>query len=338
MILGQQSSFWVSESYSVALVVQLIRQKSNIIQKGGLSMKILWLDWRDHPTSHRVQEEAIKSGLELEVCEIDEIALMTNLIQIGLFKNNRDIVKEFDALMVRNFHPHISKALTIARLFKDAGKTVVDESLTNEGYAMSKMHDYLLLSQAGLPVPTTVQTVNRQEVEKLAETIGYPCILKGIHGGLGQHVFKIKDAFRLRRTLSQYPDGELALQEFLPAKEDYRVLTIGFKAVSFFVSRQPRPGDFRTNFALEGEGTPHSLSHMPELVPLAEKASRLLKREFAGVDLRFKKDKPVILEVNRRPGFDGFELATGLNIAQMVLQYIVSKSEGAMNKALTKDN
>jgi RimK family alpha-L-glutamate ligase len=301
-------------------------------------MRILWLDWRDHPTSHRMQEEAAKIQLELEVCEIGEIAMVTNSNQIGLFKNNRDLVKEFDVLIVRNFHPHISEALTIARLFKESGKTVIDESLTNEGYAISKMYDYLLLAQAGLPVPNTFQIANRQEVEILAETLGYPCLLKGVHGGLGQHVFKIKDVFQLRRTLSHYPDGELVLQEFLPAEEDYRLLTIGFKTVPLFVSRQPRPGDFRTNFALEGEGAPHSLSDMPELVPLAEKASRLLKREFAGVDIRFKKDKPMILEVNRRPGFDGFELATGLNIAQTVLEYIVSKSEKARDEALANYN
>lgn len=297
-------------------------------------MKILWLDWRDHPTSQRLLEEAVKSQIEIDVCEIQEISLITNTNQIGLFKNKRNLVNEFDALVVRNFYPHISEALTIARLFKEAGKTVVDESLTNEGYAMSKMHDYLLLAKAGLPVPRTFQTFNRSEVEELAETIGYPCVLKGVHGGLGQHVFKINTVFQLHRTLAQYPDGELVLQEYIDAVEDYRVITIGFKAVPLFVSRQPRPGDFRTNFALEGEGAPHPLSAMPVLATLAEQASRLLKREFSGVDLRIKKDKPLILEVNRRPGFDGFELATKLNIAQMVLQYISAKSERESGQAI----
>ncbi|HBI47844.1 MAG TPA: hypothetical protein DDX93_03895 [Smithella sp.] len=297
-------------------------------------MKILWLDWRDHPTSQRLLEEAIKSQIEIEVCEIQEISLITNTNQIGLFKNNRNLINDFDALVVRNFYPYVSEALTIARLFKDAGKTVMDEGLTNEGYAMSKMHDYLLLAKAGLPVPRTFQTFNRSEVEELAETIGYPCVLKGVHGGLGQHVFKINTVFQLRRTLAQYPDGELVLQEYIDAVEDYRVITIGFKAVPLFVSRHPRPGDFRTNFALEGEGAPHPLSAMPVLATLAEQASRLLKREFSGVDLRIKKDKPLILEVNRRPGFDGFELATKLNIAQMVLQYISAKAERESGQAI----
>jgi RimK family alpha-L-glutamate ligase len=290
-------------------------------------MKILWLDWRDHPTSHRMQEEAIKSQMELEICEIGDIFSITDIKCVGIFKNNRDLVKEYDALVVRNFFPHISEALTVARLFKEAGKTVVDDSLTTEGYVISKMHDYLLLAHAGLPVPITFQTNNRQEVEKLADEMGYPCLLKGVHGGLGQHVFKIKNVFQLRRTLSHYPDGELLLQEYLPAEEDYRVLTIGYKSVPLFVSRRPRPGDFRTNFALEGEGVPHPLSEMPELAPLAENAARILKREFSGVDIRMKNGIPMILEVNRRPGFDGFEAATGLNVAKLILEYVVNKSE-----------
>jgi RimK family alpha-L-glutamate ligase len=290
-------------------------------------MKILWLDWRDLPTSRRILEEASKLQLEVEVCEIGEITSMTDTGLVGLYKNNIDLVKQFDALMVRNYYPHISEALTIARMFKDAGKTVIDESLTTEGYSVSKMHDYLLLAQAGLPVPVTFQTNNRQEMETLAEKVGYPCILKGIHGGLGQHVHKINNVFQLRRALTHYPDGELALQEFIKADEDYRVITIGYEAVPLFVSRRPRIGDFRTNFALEGEGAPHPLCYLPDLAPLAEKASRLLKREFSGVDIRIKDGKYLILEVNRRPGFDGFEQATNLNIAQMVLQYIATKVE-----------
>ena len=45
------------------------------------------------------------------------------------------------------------------------------------------------------------------------------------------------------------------------------------------------------------------------------------------MDIRMKNGMPTILEVNRRPGFDGFEEATGLGAAEMILKYIVSKSK-----------
>lgn len=288
-------------------------------------MRVLWLDWQDTYASKRMREEAEQAGIDLAVCEILEVSFVAAGSQIGVFNNNVNLAQAFDVLVVRNFHPYISEALTIARLFKEAGKKVIDQSLTEEGYAISKMHDYLLLAQAGLAVPLTYQTYRKEVVEELAEKLGYPCVLKGVHGSQGQHVHKINDRFQLRRILAHYPDGELALQEFLPAEEDYRVMTVGFQALPVFISRRPRPGDFRTNFALEGEGAPHPLSAFPALGELAEKAARALKREFSGVDMRLKKDAPVILEVNRRPDFDGFESVTKLNVAGAWLQYILSK-------------
>lgn len=292
-------------------------------------MKILWLDWRDTPASQRMREEAEEARVGLKVCEITEVTFAAAGSRVGVFHQGVNLVKKFDVLVVRNFHPYISEALTIARLFKEAGKKVIDQSLTEEGYAISKMHDYLLLAQAGLPVPLTYQSYKKEDVAAWAERRGYPCVLKGVHGSQGQHVHKIKDKARLCRVWSQYPAGELAVQEFLPAEEDYRVIVVGFRALPFFLVRRPKKGDFRTNFAQGSRGVCRPLTEFTELGRLAEKAARLLKRELAGVDLRLKRGRPLILEVNRRPEFAGFERATDLNVAEAFLEHILIKAKGA---------
>ncbi|NJM40738.1 MAG: hypothetical protein HC853_08170 [Anaerolineae bacterium] len=85
----------------------------------------------------------------------------------------RDVRDLYDILIMRTFFPRISEGLTIARLFSEAGKLVIDQSLTNQGYVISKMHDYLVLAQQGLPVPTSWQLCDFGEVERIAESLGY---------------------------------------------------------------------------------------------------------------------------------------------------------------------
>jgi gamma-F420-2:alpha-L-glutamate ligase len=240
----------------------------------------------------------------------------------GVYHQGRNLVDEFDVLVARTFYPHISEALTVARLFHDVGKIVIDHSLTDEGYVISKMHDYLLLAQHGIPVPRTWQEFDPDRLAALADSLGYPCVLKGAHGSHGTHVHLVENPDALRKRFLNYPAGELMLQEYLPADEDYRLLVIGYQALPVLVSRRPAPGDFRTNVAHSGETVAHPVEAFHELVPLAEQSARILRREFAGVDIRFCGTRPVVLEVNRRPVFENFERASGFDVAGAFMEYV----------------
>ena len=288
--------------------------------------KILLLAPRQAHTSLRLVEAAHKLGLELDVLETRDIVFVASHDKTGLFYNGRDLVAAYDALIVRDFHPYISEALTVARLFADAGKVVVDKSLTDEGYSISKMNDYLLLGIAGVPVPETHQIYDHAGLKATADKLGYPCVLKGTHGSHGNHVFKINLPSQIDDLIQKYPEGQLLLQEYLPADFDYRVITIGYKAVPKIVKRQPANGDFRTNFELTADWESLDVKDYPELVRLAENSARILRREFSAVDIRYRGDKPYVLEANRKPGFEGFEETTGLDVAELFLKNLVSKT------------
>ena len=285
--------------------------------------RILWLDWETPYVTQRVQQAAAALGLSLAAREINEFVFSANTRtgQTGVFEGRLDVRDLYDILIMRTFFPRISEGLTMARLFHEAGKVVLDQSLTNQGYVVSKMHDYLILAGQGLPVPGSWQLCDVAEVESIAQQIGYPCVLKAVHGSYGNHVHLVQNADELRRKLWRYPAGDLVLQEYLPAAEDFRVITIGYKALPMFISRKPRMGDFRTNFELGGDSQAHVTADYPEMRDLAECAARALQREFAGVDIRLKDGKPVLLEVNRRPSFQNFEQTTGLDVAGAFLQY-----------------
>ncbi|RPH60434.1 MAG: ATP-grasp domain-containing protein [Chloroflexi bacterium] len=291
-------------------------------------MRVVWLGWEEIYTTRRVQEAALEQGLELVVCNIHDVSFDIEGQKANVSGMGENLLETCDGLVVRTFYPYISEALTVARLFHDAGKIVIDESLTDEGYAVSKMHDTLVMAEHGVPCPRTWQLFNPRQVETLAEQLTYPCLLKGVHGARGEHTYLIQNSEQLHRRLWHYPYGELMLQEYLPADEDYRVMVVGYRALPVMVRRKPPRDDFRTNYALGGHFIRHDLSEFPTFQTLAEQAARALRREFTAVDIRMKGDQPVILEVNRQPDFEGFERATHFDVASEVVRYIRERVGG----------
>ncbi|MEK7766142.1 MAG: hypothetical protein AAB368_07880, partial [bacterium] len=106
--------------------------------------------------------------------------------------------------------------------------------------------------------------------------------------------------------------GFFSLQEYLPTDHDLRVITVGYRAIGAMRRTIPH-GDFRANLAVGGIADAVPLPD--DLAHLAERASQALGREFAGVDILVSEGRPFVLEVNRAPGFKGFESATGIDVA-----------------------
>ncbi len=292
-------------------------------------MKILWLGWEDAHTPARVRAAAEQFGLDVTIAQVADLRFVADSAsgRAGVMLGDLDVARCFDVLVARTFHPHISEALTVVALFHQAGKLVIDESLTDEGVTLSKMHDYLALAQAGVAVPRTWQMADLAAVETLAGALGYPFVLKGVHGSYGAHVYRIDSVDQLRAVWARYQPGDLMAQEYLPADGDFRVICIGYRALPALVERVPKPGDFRTNSRQGGQAVARALSAYPDLAPLAERAARALRREFAAVDLRYRGAEPVVLEVNRRPIFENFERVTGLDVAGAFLDYVRRRYE-----------
>lgn len=285
-------------------------------------LRILWLETGDLYTIRRGLEAGTERGLVVEHLEMQNLRFEADGHSAQLTHNGKDVIAHFDAAILRTFMPYVSEVLTVARLFADAGKVVVDRSLVDEGYAMGKMHDYLRLSAAGIAVPRTVQPPNAIEALQCAETIGYPCVLKSTFGSCGEHVFRAADAAELTALYATEPLGHWLVQEYLPAESDVRVMVVGGHALPFFVRRTPAAGDFRTNFDHDAAIEKVPLETRPDLRTLAEATARTLRREFTGIDIRERDGVPLVLEANRRPGFKAFEAATGLDVAGALMDHV----------------
>jgi glutathione synthase/RimK-type ligase-like ATP-grasp enzyme len=288
-------------------------------------MNVLWLSKRSHYSSRRVQAVTEALHVNVSVREVPEIWFSADGNRLGVFSHAVNLVQTNDVLVVRTFYPQVSEVLTIARLFHDAGKLVIDENVINEGYAISKMHDYLILASNNINIPRTWQVYGWDNVRSILDTIGYPCILKGVHGYHGTRVHLVQTETEAMECFAKYDSGDLCIQEFLPAHEDYRVLVIGYEALPKIVSRKPYPGEFVTNSAANAEFSAREIDDFPGLQEVAERAARTLRREFAAVDIRYRNGTPLVLEVNRQPTFEGFELATSIDVASAFLHYIETR-------------
>jgi ribosomal protein S6--L-glutamate ligase len=51
-------------------------------------------------------------------------------------------------------------------------------------------------------------------------------------------------------------------------------------------------------------------------------AMRKLVLNMAGVDLLRSNSGPLVMEVNSSPGLEGIETATGINVADMIIEFI----------------
>ena len=154
--------------------------------------------------------------------------------------------------------------------------------------------------------------------------IGFPCVVKVLVGSHGEGIYLSRDRCSFRDLMelvaSLNGDQSLILQNYIGDRpgQDLRVWVIGGQVVGAML-RRSTDGSFKANITRGGRGEAYPLVPMIEV--LARECAATLGLEIAGVDLLFDGDQYRVCEINSAPEFAGFESATGMNIAQLVLQH-----------------
>ena len=269
--------------------------------------------------NQRLAEEGRRSGHVVDLARIEDVAFNVGNSGREAILNGRSICAAYDTLYLRYFYPYFSEALLLAEWAGKRGLRVIDRSLIEENFVYSKVYDAWRLAEAGVPVPDGFQVMKLKNAEALLKNRRWPVVAKGVHGSQGRYVFQVENLTQARKSLKKDVVGFFTFQECLKIDEEYRVLVIGGKHLG--AMRKVRPErDFRHNLAVGAAGVRAELPRA--LTNLCERAAAELNREFAGVDLAIAGGKPYILEVNRRPGFVGFEEAAGINVAKTFIEYV----------------
>ena len=200
--------------------------------------------------------------------------------------------------------------------------------------AVDKFYTDALLHEAGLPTPETVvcETVaSAMEAVRAMKSV----IIKPIFGSMGHGLVHVSDpdvAFRVTKTLEQLRSVFYVQRAVDHDGRDIRVFVVGGRVLGAIERRAPA-GEWRTNIARGGAARPFDLP--PEWERLALAAAAAMGAEYAGVDLLPSREGPVfVLEVNAIPGWQGLQRATGVNVADAIVEYLVSRVRiQAMNAA-----
>jgi RimK family alpha-L-glutamate ligase len=96
------------------------------------------------------------------------------------------------------------------------------------------------------------------------------------------------------------------------------VLVVGGRVLGA-MQRTAKLGRFRANVHQGAEVAAYPLDD--ELEWLALRATEVVGLDISGVDLIRGADGYRVIEVNSAPGFEGFERATGRNVAAEMLRY-----------------
>ena len=192
---------------------------------------------------------------------------------------------------------------------------------------------YLRLKQAGIPLPRTIlapktfSTVGYTTlafVQEAANSLGFPVVLKECFGSFGQQVYLFHDVDALREKVRSLAGTPLLFQELVHESygRDARLNVVGGRVVASIL-RRSTDGDFRSNLSRGGAMAPYSPT--PVESALAIRACEVLGLEFAGVDVLFGKDGPILCEVNSNAHFKTTLECTGVNMAVEIMRHIAKR-------------
>ena len=202
----------------------------------------------------------------------------------------------------------------------------------------NKILMYQALAEAGIKIPKTYIAPKTFEglgynndlfLKQVAQEIDYPMVIKEAYGSFGEQVYLANNEKEAKDIIASIGYKDFLLQEYIASSKgrDIRINIVGDNAIVSML--RENKDDFRSNISSGGTGK----EYRPEqsYIDLAIKASKALGLDFAGVDVMFGEDGPIICEINSNPQFASTLKFTGVNLADFIADYIIKTYEKRSN-------
>ncbi|MCI0459149.1 MAG: 30S ribosomal protein S6--L-glutamate ligase [Gemmataceae bacterium] len=286
-------------------------------------MRIVILSRQAELYSTRVLVEAAKKrGHHVRVLDTLQFDIRVARRNPELFYQGEPLGK-VDAVIPRIGASITFFGLAVVRQFEMMGVYCV-----NESQAIARSRDKLrclqILSRHDIGLPPTVYTRQADHVPTCIDQVeGPPVVVKLLEGTQGIGVVLAETAATASSVIEAFHglDQNILIQKFIKEAKgaDIRALVVGRKVVAA-MKRKAVAGEFRSNLHRGGKAAAVRLS--PEYRKTALAAARVLGLRVAGVDLIESDEGPMVMEVNSSPGLEGVEKATGVDVAEAVIELI----------------
>jgi ribosomal protein S6--L-glutamate ligase len=273
-------------------------------------------------STQRLKEACHRRGHAVRVLNTMSFSLLVETGRPELFYRDRKLSR-YDAVIPRIGASVSSYGTAVVRQFEEMGVFTL-----NSAQAISASRDKLralqVLSRHEIGIPPTAFVRDRTGVRAAIEQVGgAPVIIKLIEGSQGAGVIladtsKTAEAILETLLLSRH---SVVVQKFVSESRgrDLRALVIGDR-VAAAMQRRAAPDEYRSNVHRGGRTANVRLA--PELERTAIRAAQILGLRVAGVDLIESADGPLVLEVNSSPGLEGIESATGIEVAEQMVDHL----------------
>ena len=292
-----------------------------------MTVLILTKNDRNEYESSRLVESFAAKGIEARACHPDDFDIIVDRNIKGGIKYKGQDMELPRLVLVRLGAGILPFQLAVIRHFEQAGVPCVNGSVAIET-VKDKLRSSQILSRSGIAIPNTMLVRWPIEDRLVTDNIGFPCVVKVVTGSYGEGVHlceRKKDYKKLVEFVENLGNKKtMIVQEYLGDRpgEDLRVLVIGGKVMGAMLRTAPE-GDFRANITGGGTGSRYEITE--EIDYIARETARALNLDIAGVDLLFDDRGFRVCEANSNPGFKGFETYCGVDVADLITEYVKFK-------------
>ncbi|MEZ6197853.1 MAG: 30S ribosomal protein S6--L-glutamate ligase [Planctomycetota bacterium] len=282
-------------------------------------------------STSRLKEAAVARGHEVQIvdylrCYMNIAAHRPKVVFAG-----REL--EVDAVIPRIGASHTFYGTAVVRQFE-----MTEVFCLNESQSIARSRDKLrclqLLSRRGIGLPVTGFAHSTKDVEGIIDLVGgAPLVVKLLEGTQGIGVVLCETGKAAESVIEAFRglDANILVQEFIKEAggSDIRAFVVGGKVVASMM-RQAGPGEFRSN--LHRGGSARSIKLTPEERSTALRAAKAMGLRVCGVDLLRANHGPVVMEVNSSPGLEGIEAASGVDVADKIIEFIEQNASPNKNQ------
>ena len=273
-------------------------------------------------THRRLQEAAVARGHELDM--VNTLRCYMNIASRRPYVYyNGERLTGYDAVIPRIGASITFYGLAVLRQFEMEGIYPLNESV-GIGRSRDKLRSMQILAREGIGLPVTTFAHDPKQTEEVLRLAGEaPLVVKLLEGTQGIGVV-LADTQRSAKSVIEAFRGanvHILVQEFIKEAggTDIRALVVGNRVVAA-MQRTGAPDEFRSNLHRGGSAATVKIS--AEERSTALRAAKAHGLNVCGVDMLRSNHGPVVMEVNSSPGLEGVENATGIDIADKIIELL----------------
>ena len=263
---------------------------------------------------------AIKKGIDVRLVDSRNIIIDTDDLDSNEFEFG-------DILLQRSISHFRGQFLTYC--LELCGYNVINSSRIGE-ICGNKLLTSMILKKNDIPTPKSYFSFNSDSAFNFINTIDLeqnPLVFKPVIGSWGRGVFPVRNKeigkiiVEMRQESTSPFSSIFYFQELIHRPpRDIRCIVVGEKLIAA-VYRYSSDDEWRTNVAKGGKA--ELIEVTSELEELALKAAKAVGTGVLGIDMMEDQKRGLVVhEINNTVEFRGASLATGVDIADMIIEYV----------------